>query len=425
LIDSIPQTTYTNTAAAAARQGNNGKEGGEQRATEAVMYYDAYCMIDMNNDGSVQLWRLQVAGDEGRVLLDKEKARFIPYGTGQALPMPHRVAGISQFELLKPIQDAKTQILRQWIDNQNVANNSRFGAVEGQVDLQALAESKPGAVVPIRSPDAIVPIPFNDAGQSCQNALQYMDHIRTERGGAALEFQTGQMQVAGASATAAASEYGHKEKTSAYYCRNIVESMVKQTFLLIHQALRHYYDETITAKLHGQWQDAKPSEWTRRRNVRVIAGLSSAERSQKSAALSQNLAYQTQAMQADLNGVMVSPEKIHATLADWLRASDLPDVEAYYIDPDSQEAQAALKEKGEAAQAQAKQAEELSQRLIDNEQQLDKYKHDSELEYKRWSDQLNAAIEEMKLVGKAEAEANNEILKASLNEQAGNSEGAE
>ena len=405
LVESIPQTTYTNTMAAAARQGNNGREGGEQKATEAVMYYDCYAMIDMDNSGSALLWRIQIAGDEGRILLDKEKARFIPFGTGQALPMPHRVAGISQFELLKPIQDSKTQILRQWIDNQNVANNARIGAVEGQVNLQDLVESKPGGVVQIRSPDALVPIAFNDVGPSCQNALMYLDHIRTERGGAALEFQTGQMQIAGASATAAAAEYGHKEKTSAYYCRNIVESLVKETFLLIHQALRHYYDETIQAKLHGKWASATPSDWTRRRNVRVIAGLSSAERNQKSAALAQNLNYQTQAMQAGMAGVMVSPDKIHATLADWLRASDLPDVEAYYIDPSSEEAQQALKQKAEQAQAQQQKQEQLQKSLIDQEQQLDKYKHDTQLQFDKWEAMLKAETEEAKLTVQAAKDA--------------------
>ena len=50
-------------------------------------------------------------------------------------------------------------------------------------------------------------------------------------------------------------------------------------------------------------------------------------------------------------------------------------------------------------QQQQQQIEQLQQRVIDQEQQLDKYKHDSELQYKRWADALSAQVEEMKVTG--------------------------
>jgi hypothetical protein len=256
-----------------------------------------------------------------------------------------------------------------------------------------------------------VPIAFNDVGPSCQAALQYLDHVRTERGGAALDMMSGEMQVAASSATAAANEYGHKEKMSAFYCRNIVETIVKGTFLLIHRTLRANYNRDMTAKLHGKWSQTNPGQWAARRNLRVLAGMSGAERTSKARALGQNLQYQMMGMQSGLDGVLVNPDKIHATLADWLRASDLQPVESYYVDPSSEEAAQVSQEKAQAAQAEKQKMDDLAQRVVDQEQALDKYKHDTQLEFDKWKEQLQAEVEEMKVVGKAVNDAELETLK--------------
>jgi len=344
-------------------------------------------------------------------LLLNEPAKFIPYVCGSALPLPHRLTGTSQYDLMKPIQNAKTQVLRQLIDNQNVANNSRVGAVEGEVNLQDLASSRPGGIIRMRSQGSVFPIPFNDVGQSCIQTLDYLDRVRTMRGGSALEMQTGQMDLARTSATAAAGEFSNKEKMASFYTRNLVETMVRGTYLLIHQALRHFYDEDITAKLHGKWQQTNPKNWPIRRSMKVIAGLSSSERREKLAALSQNLGHQQLAMQAGLDGELVSADKIHETLTDWLRAADLAPVESYYIDPQSDEAKQAKKGKADAQKAQAQQMENLQQRAFENEQELKKYIHDSQLRFDEWEARLKAEIEEAKIVGKVTGDIELEAAK--------------
>jgi hypothetical protein len=379
-----------------------------------VDVYDCYVQMDVDGDGISELWRVRVAGMDGTKLIDKERARFVPYCTGTALPMPHRLSGTSMFDLLKPIQDGKTHILRQYMDNLNVANNSRVGAVEGEVNMSDVIDSKPGGVIRLRSADALFPIPFNDVGPAALTALQYMDNIRTERGGAALDMMSGEMQIAGTSATAAANEYGHKEKASTMYCRNLVESLVKGAFLLIHRSLRHYYNGELTSKLGGKWQTTNPRDWLPRDYCKVIAGMSSSERQQRSAALAQNLSYQTTAMQAGMDGTLVSVSNIHNTLQDWLRSSDLDDVDSYYIDPDSEEAQAAAQQKQENMLKEAEKAEQLQRRLFDQEQALKKYMHDSQLQFDKWEQVLKAAVEEMKITGKAVADQELELTKGTV-----------
>ena len=375
------------------------QRGGFEPSTETVDVYYCYAWMDVDGDGEAELWHFLVGNYEANVMLKKERAKFVPYATGSALVVPNRVIGLSMYDKMLQVEDAKTHVLRQWMDNQNNANNTRFGAVEGEVNMQDVLTSRPGGIVRMRSPDGLMPIPFNDAGPSCLSALQYLDEVRTERGGGAVDMQSGEMQLAGTSATAAANEYGHRERMTTYYCRNLVEGLFRRTFLLIHTALRCYYDGTMSAKLRGKWAETNPMRWPPRETVKIVAGLSDTERKSKAMHLEKNLMYQMQAMQAGLDGVLTDASGIYQTLADWVRCADLDAVENFYIDPDSEEAQQAYAGKAQQAQQQAQAEEDLKQRMFDQEQGLDRYKHDTQLQFDRWEAELKAAIEEMKISG--------------------------
>ena len=416
LVDSLPTISYENWVQAQVREisGSDTKVGGEEKSTYVVETYDCYMQIDVDQDGISELWRVRVAGYDGNQFLDKERARFIPFCTGTARPLPHRTAGTSLYDALRFVQDAKTMTTRQLLDNQETGNNVRVGAVEGEVNMQDLTESRPGGVVRMRSPDAILPLIFNDVGPSCINTLHYMDSVATARAGAAMDMMQGEMQIAASSATGAVNEYGHKEKMSAFFARNIIETIVRGAYMLIHQALRSYYSQPLEVKINGKWQQTDPRKWKPRKSLRVTAGLSGTERREKAQALGQNIGYQAQALQAGMDGVLVTPDGIHASLTDWLNVVDLDDVSSYYVDPASDEAKAAGEQKQQQAAQQAQEAEKLQQRIFDAEQQLDRYKHDTELAYKKWSDQLDAQVEEMKVTGKALADMEQTALAASL-----------
>ena len=410
------ETYYTNQERQFSADDNR---GGFEESTEAIDCYYCYAWIDCDGDGEAELWHFLVGNYEANEMLLKQRAKFVPYATGSALPVPNRVIGLSMYDKMIQVEDAKTHVLRQWLDNQNVANNSRFGAVEGEVNMQDILSSRPGGIVRLRSPEGLIPIPFFDVGTSCLTALQYLDEVRTERGGGAVDMQSGEMQIAGTSATAAANEYGHRERMTTYYCRNLVEGLFRRTFLLVHEALRCYYDGEMSAKLRGKWASTNPMRWVPRETVKIVAGLSDTERKSKAMYLQTNLTYQMQAMQAGLDGVLVDAGGIYQSLADWVRCADLDAVENFYIDPDSEEAQQAYQSKAQMQNARMQQEEDLKQRMFDQEQGLDRYKHDTQLQFDRWEAELKAAVEEMKIAGQGVANLEVEALKQAAPEPEG------
>jgi len=91
--------------------------------------------------------------------------------------------------------------------------------------------------------------------------------------------------------------------------------------------------------------------------------------------------------------------------------ADLDEVSSYYIDPASDEAKQAGKGKQEQKQKQLQAQEQLQRALTELPLKLDKYKADQEDKYKRWSDVLDAQVEEMKVTGKGLADLELEALK--------------
>jgi hypothetical protein len=199
-------------------------------------------------------------------------------------------------------------------------------------------------------------MPTNDTGQSSQSLLNYMDQVRDQRAGAALSLMQPQDQLvkAGISAQSADRQMTAGEQMAAMVARTIAETLIRSTFLLVHEVLRTQFPEEIMLNRSGQWVPTSPQEWPQRNRLNVKVGLSPAERSRKASSLTQTIALQTQALQLGGQDIVVNLDGIHRAVLDWSRAVDLDNAEKYWVDPESEESQ-------QAAQQQVQKQEQLEQ----------------------------------------------------------------
>ena len=173
---------------------------GETPAEDIIEFWECYVRLDVDGDGVAELMKVCLASS---TILEKSPIEYIPYASGTPFLQAHRFNGLGLYDKLKNVQDAKTHTLRQLLDNQNHANNARVTVIDGQVNVDDVTNSRPGGVVRARAPDAVVPFPFTDIGPSAQNTLSYLDKIRSERGGASLDLQSAELQIAGETAAMA------------------------------------------------------------------------------------------------------------------------------------------------------------------------------------------------------------------------------
>ncbi len=395
----------------------------QQKAQEVIEVWDCYYRVDMDGDGIAELRNVFYASGS-RVVLSNDPVDFIPYASGTAWLNPHRFTGLSMYDRMKEVQDAKTRILRQWLDNQNAANNSRLGVVTNLVDMDDVLNSRPGGVIRMDSPDAVVPIMAPDIGASAQNAMQYLDTVRSERGGASLDLQTQAANVIGDTASGIERQFSSREQQTADMLRTLSETLVKETYKLVHRGMRAWLPGNMEFNARGKFQSADPGRWKQRERVNVKTGLSHAERLARKATLEQVLMQQKEFMAGGQNNIMTDATKIHNAILDWSLFSGVDNPERYWVDPNSPESQQAAQAAAEQQQAEAAKMDKLASDAITVPAQLegakileDARQFDDELDFKYFDAGLDAETEEAKIVGGAALELEKQAMGAGNGDQ--------
>ena len=392
------------------RQGQQADSHDAAWGNELVTVWECYCDLPETEDSlTTVLHRCLLGGNE---LLLKERADYIPYAAGTAFLEPHKFWGLSLYDRLSTVQDAKTSIMRQWLDNLANCNNSRQ-AVNDRVSLDDATDSRPGGLVRVQGAgpvqDSIMPIPSLDAGPAAATFLQYMDQVRADRGGAALQMANAEAQLTGGAIGSQGVDriYSVQEAMAGMIARTLAETLLRSLFLLVHRLLREELAEPLTLRLADQWVTVDPSQWRPRDRVNIKSGLSPGEKSRKVAALSQVISYQWSTIQAGQDGVMVTLPNLYNAYLDWASAQDLDAGEKYFTDPDSETAQQGIQSKVQQNQQQMAMQAELQRIQVQLEQakltidqqkaQLDAAIAEQELKFNYWKEALHAEIEEAKL----------------------------
>ena len=373
----------------------------KQDAERLKECFDLYIRIDIDESGESELYNVMYGGG---VFISKEKVDCHPYTTGSPVPMPHRVQGTGCYELFGSVQEAKTNVLRSYVDNLEVLNSSRLGVVDGDVNPEDLTQTRINGVIRMKHAQAVVPLPAADAGPQALTGLNYLDQVRSQRGGATVDMAEGDAQLMASSATAAAGLIQASEKMAGWYARNLANGLLADTFRLIHYKLRTEMPDAVMANLRGKWVETAPGDWIKREVIEVTCGMTTTERNNKIMGLRQVIEAQMQIMNTGGGGILTDMNKVYGAMSDWIRAADLGQPEEYLIDPSSEEAMQAAQQKDQQAQqaqqamqAQNQQILQLEKQLEEQKMQLDKYKHDTELRFKYYDVNLDAEVAEAKM----------------------------
>ena len=379
-------------------------------AVQPIETYTCYYRYDGDGDGVAELHRIVLAG--GSSVLEDEVVEFIPFATGTPFLQPHQLNGLGLYDKLYTVQDIKTAGLRRWLNNLEAANNSRVAVDERAVNMDDAMNTRPGGIVRVKgSPAAaVLPFPIVDTGQSALALLGYADKMRSERGGASLDLQSAEAQIAGETAHGTERQYSSREQLAAMACRTLAETLVRGTYAIVHKGLRAWFDEPVSVRRRGQFVSSDPSEWSERHRINIKSGLSIGERVQKKAALEGVMAQQEKILASGLEGQLTTMEQIYHSQLDWTRAAQLDNGERYFTNPKSPGAQKAKAAADQSAAAVAQQQSELQKEIATGQKQveaiksaIDKYKADTEAGFKYFDAVLSAQVEALKL-GKQSAE---------------------
>ena len=360
------------------------------REVERIECFECYILLANvdDDDGIAQRYKVLYSN---RHILSMEPYPWVPFAVGTPSIYPHNLEGESMYDKIGPIQESKTFTLRQWEDNLEGLNNAAMIAVEGQVNVDDILSGVPGRVIRARNPQAVVPMVVPDMATASMAALEYQDKMRSERGGASLDITSdNQSQIIGDTAHGVERQYSSKEIMVQHYGQVLAETLIRQTYELMHNTMREYSNEPLMLKASGQWIEVDPSEWPERTQYNVSMGQTVGQRNSSQQSLGLYIQGAMGLMQAGMGGQLVDLSTLHSAWRDYLKLGGVSNPEQYLIDPTSPEAQQAAQAQQQSQQQQMQMQLQMQQKVED----LERWKHESELAYKYYDTTLDAEIKE-------------------------------
>lgn len=310
-------------------------------ATRLIEVIEHYAIMDYEGDGVARLYRVTTAGGENEILKRDGREEIepfdeMPFAAMTPVIVTHRFWGRSMADLVVDIQRIKTALLRGMLDNIYLANNNRYivsesGASERTLD--DLLANRPGGVIRVKDPSAVVPIQNNPIAPIVMPAIEYIDATRefrtgVSRNGQGLDANALQNQ----SATAVNQVFNAVQAKTKLIARIFAETGIKDMFLLLHGVIRKNDDRRRTVRLRNKWVEINPRDWKTRDDMTVNVGLGDGSKAEQLMRLQAIINMQIQA-QANPAVGLVTPKELYNSASQFVRLAGFKNPDLYFTDP--------------------------------------------------------------------------------------------
>ena len=327
-------------------------------ALRPIEVAECYMYIDLDGDGVAEYMQITVAGgDNPTVVLNVETVETSPFISATAIMMSHKLLGLSVFDRLKQIQDQKTTLWRNILDNMYLQNNQRTIAVENQVNLDDLMVSRPGGIIRVKRLDAIAPYATPPLPSDAYKMMDYLDQVRASRVGVSPEGPVTDSMIGDRVGSEGVEKMmSQKEELVGLMIRVIAETGIKPLCYKIREQAILHQDVVTEYKFRGMWVPVNPSTWASRTHSTVRVGTGSGNRKEQQQAITQIMLIQEK-MMANPNQALVNETKLFTAVDDFAKFSGMSGAGKYFLDPMSPEGQQKRQQADQASQ-EAKQKQD-------------------------------------------------------------------
>lgn len=341
-IYAIPEASRNETAEEQARRFAISTGQVTDKSTELVDYFECYPMIDADGDGVAEMLRVCYAGGANGKLLDWEVWEDEdPFDNIPCEPIPHRWDSRSVADEEFDIQDVKTVLTRQLLNNTYWVNNPQRFAQGKIKNPEALDNPVFGQTVFGEANATVNDLTVPYIGDKALLGINYMDEVSARRTGVnsqsmALDPEVLQNQSATANQNATDASRSQPELIA----RNMAEyGWTKVGRKLLKLMAAHPEQRVIMVK--GKPAPIDPAAWNPDMHVNVNTGLGTGSRDRDAMMLNQVL--QQQIAYSDRIGVAFPGKAldmlpyIHNTVTRFAESTGLKNPELYWPEIDPQE----------------------------------------------------------------------------------------
>lgn len=339
------------------------------RSMDEIEYCEAYLKVDWDGDGIAELRKVVTVG--GKIPPGEEwneSIDAVPLSGGVPKRVPHRHTGESLDDELNDLQEIKTVLFRQLLDNIYLTNNNQW-VVNERVNIADFMQSLPGGVKRVRGMEPVSgsyePVVATPIVNQMLPVLDFVDNIKETRTGINRATTGLDPDVLKQSTKGAFMEnLNRASQKIEMITRMLAETLIKETVLQVHAILNRHQDKARVVQLRGKWVPINPQEWRERTDLTVRVGIGTGNEDEKREKLVLLASAQEKLAQLGL----VGPQQAYNLFADFAETMGFQMPEKYAMSPDSPEFQQAManrKESGnplaEAEQVKANAAMQIAQ----------------------------------------------------------------
>jgi len=306
---------------------------GESETEEALRQYwlhESFLQTDYDGDGLVELRKVCTVGD---YVLANDEIDSVPFVSITPIKIPHKFFGVSVADLVMDLQLYKSVLMRNLLDNMYNQNFGRYAVLEGQANLDDLLTQRPGGVVRVKSPNAVMPLATPPLEPYSFQMLEYLDGVRESRAGVSRMSQgmNENALTSHTTATAVNAVMGAAQSRVELIARNFAETGVKDLMLTIYTLLMKNQDHQRVVMLRNQWVPVRPDSWNDKMDCTVSVALGSGNKDQQMMHLSRMLQFAGEAMKGGLK--IVTEQNMYNLGASLVKAMGFQNVDDFLTNP--------------------------------------------------------------------------------------------
>jgi hypothetical protein len=309
---------------------NYGFGGNEEEALREYLLHESFIKTDYDEDGIAELRKVCSVGS---YVFSNEEIDKKPFISITPLKIPHKFFGLSIADLVMDLQLIKSTLMRNLMDNAYNQNFGRYAVMEGQANLDDLLTQRPGGIVRVKSPNAIMPLATPPLEPYSFQMLGYLDEVRESRSGVNKNTQgiNADALTSHTTATAVNAVMTNAQSRVELIARQFAETGVKDLMNCIYEYLVKYQDKERVVMLRNEWVPIRPDSWNDKMDCTVSVALGNGSKDQQMAHLSQMLSFAGQAMQGGLP--IVTPQNMYNLGAALIKAMGYQNVDDFLTPP--------------------------------------------------------------------------------------------
>lgn len=291
---------------------------------------EVWIRFDANGDGKAELIHAIVVGS---TILEQDECDVIPLTSLAPQIMPHRHVGMSIADAVKDLQEIKTILLRNLLDNLYLSVNGRHAIDASRVNIDDLLTSRPGGIVRVQGDpgSAIVPLLHQSNYAPIMQGIQYIDDSAESRTGVTKYTQGLDANHLNKTASGIQQISNMAQERVMLIARIMAETGVKEIFWLVHSLIRKHQKKPDVIRLRNEWVTVDPRSWVRRYDMSISVGLGTSSKDQQLAHLANIYQMQMGALQIGLP--IITPMNIYETMRQIAVNAGFKQPEQFVTDP--------------------------------------------------------------------------------------------